>query len=418
MIRKLLYISLLGLSLQSFAQDKQATLPIEELKTFNDVFLLIKQNYVDDISDAELINSAIKGMLSELDPHSTFLTRNDYTNLESSTTGRFGGVGLEVTMDNGFIKVISPIANTPAAEAGIQSGDLIIRIDEKSIQGLDLDDAVELMRGEPNTKVNFTVIREGNDVPLNFELTRQYVKTASVRSRHIEGGYGYIYISQFQLPTGNDVRQAIGKLQNEKNINGLVLDLRNNPGGVLTGAINVSDAFLNKGVIVSTKGRTNDSRSLVRATPGDVLNGKPIVVLINSGSASASEIVAGALQDNKRAIIMGTTSFGKGSVQNIMELSNNSAVKLTTARYYTPSDKSIQAKGIVPDIIVKPLELKDNARASFTVSEASLKGHLDNTADKDKRDKKSNDDNLATQDYVLYEALNILKALNVVSSQP
>lgn len=416
------------------------TLPIDELKTFNDVFLLIKQNYVDDISDAELINNAIRGMLSGLDPHSTFLSVKDFNNFEDSTTGRFGGVGLEVTMENGFIKVISPIANSPAADAGIQSGDIIIRIDNESIQGLDLEQAVKRMRGEPDTVVNFTVLREGQDVPIDFQLTRQFVKTQSIISRLFDNHYGYIYISQFQLPTGNDLRLAINKLKQRGDLYGLVLDLRNNPGGVLSGAINVSDAFLEDGIIVSTKGRNDASQSLVRATPGDIMQGKPIVVLINSGSASASEIVAGALQDNQRAVIMGTTSFGKGSVQNILQLSNQDAVKLTTARYYTPNDRSIQATGIEPDILVTPLKLEAGSSPNFTFTESSLQGHLDSgdkettlstamtepssNQEQNNKEGESGDigasqndtpsTTLATQDYVLYEALSLLKALQVI----
>lgn len=418
------------------------TLPINELKTFNDVFLLIKQNYVDEVSDAELINNAIRGMLSGLDPHSTFLSLKDFSNFENSTTGRFGGVGLEVTMENGFIKVISPIANSPAAEAGIQSGDVIIRIDNESIQGLDLEQAVQRMRGEPNTVVNFTVLRDGEDVPIDFQLTRQFVKTQSIVSRLFDNHYGYIYISQFQLPTGNDLRLAINELKQRGDLYGLVLDLRNNPGGVLSGAINVSDAFLEDGVIVSTKGRNDASQSLVRATPGDIMAGKPIVVLINSGSASASEIVAGALQDNQRAVIMGTTSFGKGSVQNILQLSNQDAVKLTTARYFTPNDRSIQATGIEPDIVVTPLKLEASSTPDFTFTESTLQGHLesgandspseidelstDNSLNNSADNQDANADapatpqnstpsaSLATQDYVLYEALSLLKALQVI----
>lgn len=400
-----------------FADEQKDTLPIDELKKFSDIFMLIKQSYVDDISDSELMNSAIKGMLSGLDPHSTFLTNEDYEDLEDSTSGHFGGVGLEVTMENGFVKVISPIANSPASEAGIESGDLIIRIDEQTIQGLSLDEAVKLMRGEPGTTVTFTIIRKGNDVPQTFELTRQLVKSASVYSKYIDKDYGYIHISQFQLPTGRDVRQAILNLQKHKTLNGLILDLRNNPGGVLTGAINVSDAFLNDGIIVSTKGRYKNASSVIHATPGDILNGKPIVVLINSGSASAAEIVAGALQDNKRAIVMGNTSFGKGSVQNVLELGDNTAVKLTTARYYTPNDTSIQAKGITPDIIVDALKLEDkDQKYSLNITEASLKGHLDNTDDKEQATNKEQTI-LATKDYILYEAVNLLKALNIVNKK-
>lgn len=395
------------------------TLPFEDLRTFTEIFGRIKRDYVEPVSDKKLLEDAIRGMLSGLDPHSAYLVADEYQELKEGTTGQFGGLGIEVTMENGFIKVVSPIDDTPAQRAGIKAGDLIVKLDEKPVKGMSLNDAVKTMRGEPGSKIVLTVVREGEEAPLKLTITRDIIKVKSVKSRMLEKNYGYVRISSFQSGTGDNLEEALAALKKENggNLKGLILDLRNNPGGVLEAAVKVSDAFLRSGLIVYTEGRIENSEMRFNAASDDFINDAPMVVLINAGSASASEIVAGALQDQKRAIIMGEKSFGKGSVQTILPTSNGAAVKLTTARYYTPSGRSIQAEGIEPDIALAHVKLESLDKAAFTpVKEADLSGHLKNgkttngnapVSDKDK-------EALEIQDYSLYEALNLLKGISIL----
>ena len=400
-----------------------ATLPVEELRTFSDVFGRIKNDYVVDVDDKELIENAIRGMLSGLDPHSAYLDAEQFTELQVGTTGQFGGLGIEVGMENGFVKVIAPIDDTPAQRAGVQAGDLVIRLDDTPVKGMTLNEAVKIMRGKPGSEIELTIVREGVDQPLKINITRDIIKVKSVRARMLEPGYGYLRISQFQSKTAENMVDAIDKLKKENKgaLNGLVLDLRNNPGGVLNGAVAVSDAFLKKGMIVYTEGRIADSRLRFNATPDDVIDGAPLVVLVNQGSASASEIVAGALQDHKRAIIVGVKTFGKGSVQTILPLSSESALKLTTARYYTPSGNSIQAEGITPDIELESVKVASIDRNIEPLKEANLTGHLDNGNGKDgkdsEKDEQDEDTLSASDDYMLYEALNLLKGLAILQQR-
>lgn len=401
---------------------QQAPLPVEELRTFSDVFGRIKNDYVESVDDKTLIENAIRGMLSGLDPHSAYLDAEQFKELQVGTTGQFGGLGIEVGMENGFVKVIAPIDDTPAKRAGIKAGDLVIRLNDTPVKGMTLNDAVKIMRGKPGTDIELTVVREGLDKPLQFKITRDIIKVKSVKSRTLAPGYGYLRISQFQSKTADNMLKAIKELKKENGgtLKGLVLDLRNNPGGVLNGAVAVSDAFLNSGLIVYTEGRIDDSSLRFNATPGDVLKGAPMVVLVNQGSASASEIVSGALQDHKRAIIMGEQTFGKGSVQTILPLSGGTALKLTTARYYTPSGRSIQAEGITPDIELQPLQVEEVEKSIEPLKEADLTRHLQNgNGDSHDSGKKTGDEadanadsaKLAHDDYELYEALNLLKGL-------
>jgi len=406
-------------------ENTQATLPVEELRTFSDVFGRIKQDYVVDVDDKELIEYAIRGMLSGLDPHSAYLDAEQFTELQVGTTGQFGGLGIEVGMEDGFVKVIAPIDDTPAERAGVKAGDLVIRLDDTPVKGMTLSEAVKIMRGKPGTKIVLTIVRDGLDKPLEISITRDIIKVKSVKSRMLEPGYAYVRISQFQSKTADNLVDAVEALKKENDgpLTGLVLDLRNNPGGVLNGAVAVSDAFLTKGMIVYTEGRIEDSRLRFNATPDDIINGAPIVVLVNQGSASASEIVAGALQDHKRAIIMGSRTFGKGSVQTILPLSSDSALKLTTARYYTPSGRSIQAEGIKPDIELEQLQVESIEKNIEPLKEADLSKHLENGNGK-KQDRNKGDDDepdekksLADDDYMLYEALNLLKGLAILQER-
>ena len=404
-------------------ESVQATLPVEELRTFSDVFGRIKNDYVVDVDDKELIENAIRGMLSGLDPHSAYLDAEQFTELQVGTTGQFGGLGIEVGMENGFVKVIAPIDDTPAQRAGVKAGDLVIRLDDTPVKGMTLNEAVKIMRGKPGSDIELTIVREGVDQPLKINITRDIIKVKSVRARMLEPGFGYLRISQFQSKTAENMIAAIEKLKKENKdpLQGLVLDLRNNPGGVLNGAVAVSDAFLKKGMIVYTEGRIADSRLRFNATPDDVIDGAPLVVLVNQGSASASEIVAGALQDHKRAIIVGVKTFGKGSVQTILPLSSESALKLTTARYYTPSGKSIQAEGITPDIELESIEVASVDRDIEPLKEANLTRHLDNgNGDDDQQSADTDEDAVkvsATDDYMLYEALNLLKGLAILQER-
>lgn len=405
-----------------------ATLPIDELRTFTEVYARIKSDYVEPVDDKKLLDEAIQGMLAGLDPHSSYLDADSFRDVRVETEGQFGGLGIEVTMENGFVKVVSPIEDTPAAQAGLKPGDLIIRLDEKAVKGMSLSEAVRLMRGKPGTDIVLTVVREGNSKPLTFTVTRAIIKIQSVKQRLLEPGYGYVRITQFQSGTTNALNAAVKKLEGENKgpLKGLVLDLRNNPGGVLNAAVGVSDAFIDKGLIVYTEGRVADSKLKFSATPGDIVSGAPMVVLVNGGSASASEIVAGALQDHKRAIIMGTKTFGKGSVQTIVPVSNGAALKLTTARYYTPNGRSIQASGIVPDILTEEAKITLADNSGTRLREADLAHHLENpnvpeTATGDSAAKPANKaakkSKSGGEDYQLQEALNLLKGVAIFQAQ-
>ena len=405
----------------SHSRLSSQTIPLEDIRSLSEVFGKIKKHYVEDIEDKELLENAIRGLLTGLDPHSAYLDKDAFTELREGTSGEFGGLGIVVGMKDGFVNVISPIDDTPAEKAGVKSGDLIIRLDDKNVKGMTLEDAVGIMRGKPDTDIELTIVREGADKPLKIEITRAIIKIQSVRSNSLEKGFGYIRVSAFQERTGADLRKAISKLKKEngRQLKGLVLDLRNNPGGLLTQAIEVSDAFLEGGIVVSIKGRSESNTTTYSAKGLDLINEAPIVVLINGGSASASEIVAGALQDHKRAIIMGVQSFGKASVQTVVPLGNGSALKLTTARYYTPSGTSIQAKGIIPDIVLDDVKVSKREDNGFKATkEKDLNGHLKGDGEKDnkKNSAKSDKDKvvLAKDDYALYEALNLLKGLSVV----
>ena len=411
------------------------TLPLLQLKKFSEVYARIKKDYVEEVDDKKLITDAISGMLTGLDPHSAYLDEEAFTELRVGTSGEFGGLGIEVGMENNFIKIISPIDDTPAQKAGLKAGDLIIRLNDESVKGMSINDAVKIMRGKPGDPIDLLIVRDGKEKPFKVTIVRAIIKVKSVKQRMLEEGYGYVRIASFQSNTTNGVQEALTKLkeENKKPLKGLVLDLRNNPGGVLSGAVGVSDLFLKKGNIVYTEGRVADALMSYDATPDDLIEGAPLVVLINQGSASASEIVSGALQDHKRALIVGEKSFGKGSVQTVLPLDEKTAVKLTTARYFTPSGRSIQAKGIEPDIKIEALEFKKSELESDSVeplSEADLTGHISNPSEKESKkkpkkendsqdtktanddDKKESSKSLAEEDYPLYEALNILKSMS------
>lgn len=416
----------LGHSVVGARDNSGDVLPLEQLRTFSDVFARIKRNYVEDVSDEDLLEHAIRGMLSGLDPHSSYLNTEQFNELRIGTSGEFGGLGIEVGMEDGFVRVVSPIDDTPAQRAGMKTGDLIIRLDDKPVKGLELNEAVKLMRGKPGSDIVLTVVREGEDKPLSITITRAVIQVTSVRTRILEENYGYVRVSHFQTKTTADMITAIEKMKEEVNgeLNGLVLDLRNNPGGVLSAAVGISDAFLHDGLIVYTDGREEDSRLRYSASQGDVIDGAPLVVLVNGGSASASEIVAGAMQDHGRGVVMGNKTFGKGSVQTIQNLANGGAVKLTTARYYTPSGRSIQAEGIDPDIVTGNLQVAKREESGIRpITESSLSGHLSNpkdgeeteTKDEKKIDEKKDEASLAEDDYQLNEALNLLKGLTILS---
>ena len=401
-------------------KDREAdALPLDDLRTFAEVFGRIKSDYVEDVDDRALLANAIRGMLGGLDPHSSYLDSEEYRELRVGTTGEFGGLGIEVGMEDGFVKVIAPIDDTPAQRAGIQAGDLIVRIDGKPVKGMSLNDAVAMMRGKPGSDIELTVVREGEGEPLTFNITRDVIKVASVKSRTLEPGYGYLRVSNFQARTADDLLAAVSELkaENKDGLKGVVLDLRNNPGGVLNAAVGVSDAFLDGGLIVYTMGRDEDAKLEFKAGPDDVLDGAPLAVLVNGGSASASEIVAGALQDQHRAVIMGEKTFGKGSVQTIVPIDDRTALKLTTARYYTPSGRSIQAMGIEPDItLVRGKVAMDEEPGVAPLKEADLMRHLEDPSNGAVDAEDAADDAeapLAAEDYQLAEALNVLKGLSL-----
>lgn len=422
------------------ADDKKA--PLESLRQFAEVFSRIKQSYVEEVDNDELIEYAIRGMLEGLDPHSDFVVEEDYDELQENTKGEFGGLGIEVAMEDGFVKVIAPMDDTPAEKAGVKAGDLIIRLDDKPVKGMTLNDAVDVMRGEPGSVLTLTILRDGVEAPLTIEIERAIIRVASVKTRLLEDAYGYVRISNFQTHTAQDLIKRVDELKEESDgpLKGMILDLRNNPGGVLNAAVAVSDAFIGKGEIVYTEGRTDDSNSRYAAKPDDIIDGAPLVVLINEGSASASEIVAGALQDHHRAVLVGRTSFGKGSVQTVIPVDEKSAVKITTARYFTPKGRSIQAEGIVPDIILERVTVELKEKALQSVKEAALSGHLSNPNgdSEESHEAKESDDSeeetdkeaepeagdeseseeksvLITEDYFLNEALNLLKGLYILS---
>jgi carboxyl-terminal processing protease len=361
-----------------------------QLDLFGDVLERVRSDYVEKPDDTKLIESAINGMLSALDPHSSYMSPKHYRDMQVQTRGEFGGLGIEVTMENGVVKVVSPIDDTPADKAGLQANDLITHLDDEQIVGLTLEQAVEKMRGPVNTPISLTIVRKGVEEPFDVKVVRDIIRINAIKFRE-EGDVGYVKVTTFNEQTHTNLVKAVSKLNKSlgKDLKGYIIDLRNNPGGLLDQAIAVSDDFLERGSVVLTKGRNNEETQRAQARTGDIANGKKVVVLINGGSASASEIVAGALQDHKRATVIGTRSFGKGSVQTIIPLGANGAIRLTTARYYTPSNRSIQAKGIDPDIIIEqelPEELKKNAAARKLRGEASLRGHLRNN-EKDKNGK-------------------------------
>jgi carboxyl-terminal processing protease len=451
---------MLSVNFSAIAQKNGAApLPIEELRSFADVFNAIKQSYVEPVEDKELITHAISGMLANLDPHSAYLDADAFKDLQVSTQGEFGGLGIEVGMEDGLVKVVSPIEDTPAYRAGVKTGDLIIKLDDTPVKGMTLNDAVKKMRGKPKTSIRLTILRKGEAKPLEITIERDKIKVQSVKSKTVEPGYGYVRVTQFQEETAPDLVRHLEKLYKADadakgtGLKGLVLDLRNDPGGLLHGAVGVAAAFLPaNSIVVTTDGRVEDAKRKYVASSEDYMRGSsredvlkklpegvksvPLIVLVNGGSASASEIVAGALQDHKRAVVMGTQTFGKGSVQTVMPLSSKTAIKLTTARYYTPSGRSIQAKGITPDIVA---EESPNGGTRERLREADLERHLSNgkeeekpaPAKKDKTDKgadkggkqdESGKDDTHTapiefaskSDYQLTQAINLLKALQVV----
>jgi len=401
--------------------ENAVQLPIEDLKIFAEIFGKIKSDYVEDIDDSQLLNDAIKGMLDGLDPHTVYLDPESFREMNIDTHGEFGGLGLEVTMENGVIRIVAPIDDTPAHKAGLKSGDLIISMDGVQVKGLSLGESVSLMRGKPGSEIVLTIVRKDRPEPFEVTLKRAIIQLESVRAELLETGFGYVRVIQFQIGTATSLRQQLARLAREAGtaLKGLVLDLRDNPGGVLDGAIQVSDTFLRDGLIVSTRGRAEDSEVTFSASPKDYLNDAPLVVLVNGGSASASEIVAGALQDHGRALILGTTTFGKGSVQTILPMLNGAALKLTTARYYTPNDRSIQATGITPDVVSQPAESSQTLdRDASRLRESDLAGHLENELEKDQNatvDTKT--DLLLFSDLQVREALNILKGMVIARQQ-
>lgn len=431
-------------------KETKPQLPLDELRTFAEVYGKIKSDYVEKVEDKKLINEAINGMLTGLDPHSSFLDVDGFKDLQAGTQGEFGGLGIEVGMEDGLVKVISPIEDSPAFKAGIKSGDLIMQLDEKLVKGMSLNDAVKIMRGKPNTSIKLTILRKGENKPLYITLIRAIIKTQSVKYKLPEPGYAYLRVTQFQEHSGEDLAKALKALreQNKGPLKGLVLDLRNNPGGLITAAVGISAAFVEKdALVVYTEGRTEDAKMRLTANAANYARGGesadylrdlpadiktvPMVVLINGGSASASEIVSGALQDHKRAVIMGTQSFGKGSVQTILPMNNGTAIKLTTARYFTPNGRSIQAKGIVPDIVVEDATV-NTAEQGMNLREADLSNHLSNPKEAEapakespkpptvKKDEKQFSDKTPMEagtktDYQFMQAVNLLKGIDILA---
>jgi carboxyl-terminal processing protease len=444
---------LISLNFSAVAQKDPGPVPVEDIRAFTDVFGRIKADYVEPVEDKKLISEAINGMLSGLDPHSAYLDVDAFKDLQTSTQGEFGGLGIEVGMEEGFVKVVSPIEDTPAFRAGIKAGDMIIKLDDLNVKGMTLNDAVKKMRGKPNTPITLTIVRKGEAKPRVITLNRAVIQIQSVKAKLLEPGYGYFRVTQFQEHTGELLAKHIDEVFKKSNVpmKGIVLDLRNDPGGLLNAAVAVSAAFLPPNSLVTyTEGRTEDAKMRLMAVPEHYLRGAKddflkrlpgdvkkvsMVVLVNGGSASASEIVAGALQDHKRAVVMGTQSFGKGSVQTILPLGNGTAIKLTTARYFTPSGRSIQAKGITPDIVVEEATIKETEEQGLRMREADLGRRLSNPQDKgEAKDaaaakpdaapaakpedgKPEVADIVSKSDYQLNEAVNLLKALSIVNKR-
>ncbi|MGE3920991.1 MAG: S41 family peptidase [Gammaproteobacteria bacterium] len=393
----------------------------DQMQRFQDAIEEIKSNYVVPVSDQKLIDLALHGMVSGLDPHSEYLDPKQLEDLTETTEGAFSGIGLEVTIDNGLLRVITPLDDSPAQKAGVKAGDLIINIDNTPVENLSLNDAVAKMKGPAGSMVTLTILRKGADKPLTIHVTRGTISIKSVKSELLPGNYGYIRLASFQETSAKEIQDAVKQLttQAKSPLKGLILDLRNNPGGLLDSAIAIADDFIDsKQIIVSTKGRSIDANTVEKATPGDILNGAPMVVIINGGSASAAEIVAGALQDDKRAIIIGESSFGKGSVQTVYPLNSDSALKITTALYYTPSGRSIQAQGIKPNIVVKDVSLgntKSNMDLLENYKESDLAGHLANPNGSKKNNNANIDyDTKILSDYPVLEAYHLLEALNAI----
>lgn len=398
-----------------------------QLNLFGDVFERVRSQYVDpDVTDKELIEHAVNGMLTNLDPHSSYLNEDDFDDMRVQTKGEFGGLGIEVTMENGLVKVVSPIDETPAAKVGLKPNDLIIAIDDKPVMGMNLNEAVDMMRGKVGTDIKITIKREDDTAPFDVKITRDIIKIRAVRSHVENNDVGYVRITTFNENTQGNLDKAIADIKKEAGdkLIGYVIDLRNNPGGLLNQAISVADTFLDKGEIVSTRGRNENDTRRDNATAGDATDGKPLVVLINGGSASASEIVAGALQDHHRAVLMGTQSFGKGSVQTIIPIPNHGAMRLTTARYYTPSGRSIQAKGIVPDIEVEQARLE--TLKGISIKEADLKGALENGQNEtakpvvimpeEKTDGEKTKADEKEEDYQLLRAVDLLRGVSLYNA--
>jgi carboxyl-terminal processing protease len=428
-------IVFIGISSQRYCSAEGKGSDYESIELFTDVMAIIKKSYVEDVDTKKLVYGAINGMLTSLDPHSSFMPPETYKEMKIDTKGAFGGLGIEISIKDSFLTVISPIEDTPAFKAGIKPGDQILKIDDKFTKDININDAVKRMRGLKGTSVTLTIMREGFDKPKEFPLVRDIIQVKSVRSRLMDGGYGYVRIAQFQEKTDEDLGKALKTMseQNKGVLKGLVLDMRNDPGGLLDQAVRVSDHFVPEGqMIVYTEGREKDAKMQFKAKKGAKEPNYPIVVLINGGSASASEIVAGALQDHKRAIVMGTQSFGKGSVQTIIPLSDDSGLRLTTARYYTPKGRSIQAKGITPDIVVERLELpKESAgkKDSLHIREKDLENHFESegkpesAGEKKNEKKEENSDKLSQKpednlknDYQVLRALDLLKGWELIKS--
>ncbi|MEM7723487.1 MAG: S41 family peptidase [Pseudomonadota bacterium] len=411
------------------AQEDQRNASVyAQLDLFGDIFERIRANYVEEVDEAALIEAAINGMLTSLDPHSSYLPPRDFDSIQVQTRGEFGGLGIEVTQEEGFVRVITPMDDTPAMEAGVEAGDFITHVNGEALLGLTLEQAVDLMRGPVGSEIVITIVREGADEPIDIPIVRDRIRLTAVRSR-LEGNTAILRVSTFNDQTFPNLREGLEDMIEEiggvENLNGVVLDLRNNPGGLLTQAIRVTDAFLEQGEIVSTRGREPQDGDRYNSTPGDMIDGRPMVVLINGGSASASEIVAGALQDHRRAVVVGTNSFGKGSVQSIMPLAGDGAMRLTTSLYYTPSGRSIQALGVAPDIIVEqrdPLEVEEEEDALFSRSEASLRGSIENSSLsedelrqlEEERETAEATARLRNEDYQLAYAIDILTGLNAL----
>ena len=403
----------LMLSAGSASGDESNPLPVDQLKAFGEIFDLVKEQYIRPVDDRELLEDAIRGMVGGLDPHSAYLTAEEHQELQEGTSGEFGGLGIEITAEDGLIRIITPLDDSPAFEAGLLPGDLVTRVNGESVRDLSATEAAKRIRGQPGTPVTLTIVREDEDGPLEFTILRDIVEVASVKSELIEPGFARIRISRFQTQTGVRLLEEIRRVEeaNGGPLSGAVVDLRNNPGGILSGAVAVADAFLDDGLIVYTEGRDPESREEYYAKPSDFLGGIPIVALVNGGSASAAEIVAGALQDRRRAVIAGMRTFGKGSVQTIVTLDDGSALKLTTSRYYTPSGHSIQARGIIPDIELPALRIEAVERGS-SILEGNLPGHLESDSGAPApAPPGTGSEALAVEDFPLFQAINLLKGL-------